>query len=198
MSLTGLMTMDEWPKNNQNRPKKDNGRLPIDIPEPKFLADFNHCIKTVGKAVFALASLPKRDSDVSKEIALRMKSYWGAMLKQVRYLKWDEENEKIKQRVLAPLEHLFDNHTFCDEEWCYVLKAQKEGKPYVPEESRPLFNKEKDKKMYVQLKEALDRFQLEDTVQECLHKFDTQMNEGLNMAYLGTCQNSNIMGLLCP
>ena len=178
----GRMTVDEWPKNNQNRPKKDNGRLPLDIPEPKFLADFNHRVKTVGKAIFALAALPKRDSDVSKELAVRMKSYWGMMLKQVRYLKWEEEKENIKKKMLAPLEHLFNNHKFCDVEWCYVLMAQKEGKPYVPEEHRPLFNKQVDTKMYQQLLQVLERFQTDDNIRDCLHKYDTQMNEGLNMS----------------
>ena len=117
-----------------NRLKKDNGRLPLDIPEPRFLADCNHRVKTVGKAVFALVSLPKRDSSVSKEVAMRMKSYWGTMLKQVRYLDYNKSNETINRHVLAPVEHLFNNHEHCDEQWCYVLQAQKEGKPYVPEE----------------------------------------------------------------
>ena len=48
------------------------------------------------------------------------------MLKQVRYLKWEEEREKIQRKVLAPIEHLFQNHEYCDEQWCYVLQAQKE------------------------------------------------------------------------
>ena len=65
----GLMTREEWPKTKQNRPKQDNGRLPLDIPEPKFLADFNHRVKTVGKAVYALATVSKKESTVTKEIA---------------------------------------------------------------------------------------------------------------------------------
>ena len=97
----GKMTMDEWPRTAKNKPKKDNGRLPMDIPEPSFLADFNHRVKTVGKSVYALATLPKRDSPVTKEIAERMKTYWGAMLKQIRYLKWHEESEKIKKKSVS-------------------------------------------------------------------------------------------------
>ena len=53
----GLMSMEQWPKTKQNRPKQDNGRLPLDIPEPRFLADFNHRVKTIGKAVYALATV---------------------------------------------------------------------------------------------------------------------------------------------
>ena len=177
----GKMTMDEWPKTERNHPKKDNGRLPIDIPEPSFLADFNHRVKTVGKSVYALATLPKRDSNVTKPIAERIKTYWGTMLKQVRYLKWEEEREKIERKVLAPIEHLFQNHEYCDEQWCYVLQAQKKKKPYVPEESRPLFIKSEEPRMYKQLTDAVARFQSEKNIKECLHKYDTQINEGLNM-----------------
>lgn len=177
----GKMTMDEWPRTARNQRKKDNGRLPLDIPEPSFLADFNHRVKTVGKSVYALAMLPKRDSDVTKPIAERIKTYWGTMLKQIRYLKWEDEREKIEKKVLAPIEHLFQNHDYCDEQWCYVLQAQKEKKNYVPEESRPLYTKNGEPKMYQQLTDAVARFQTEKNIRECLHKYDTQINEGLNM-----------------
>ena len=85
---------------------------------------------------------------------MRMKSYQGTMLKQVRYLDY-KRNERINRQVLAPVEHLFNNHEYCGEQWCQILQAQKEGKPYVPEESRPLFNKTDDKKMQDQLKQAV-------------------------------------------
>ncbi len=57
----GVMKIDEWPRTKRNKLKSDNGRLPLDIPEPRFLADFNHRVKTVGKSVYALASLPKKN-----------------------------------------------------------------------------------------------------------------------------------------
>ena len=177
----GLMSLNDWPKTRQKL-RKDSGRLPIEIPEPRFLADFNHRVKTVGKAVYLLASLPQKESKVTKDIANRMKLYWGSMLKQIRYLHWEKNEEEIKRKVLAPVEHLFNDHQYCDHSWCYVLKAQKENKPYVPDEKKPLFNKQTDEKMYSQLKESVARFQTEQNVIECLHKYDTQSNEGLNMS----------------
>ncbi len=87
------MTIDEWPKTKSNKLKEDNGRLPLDVPEPRFLVDFNHCMKTVGKSIYALATLPKKESNVTKELAARMKIYWGTMLKQIRYLHWEKEVE---------------------------------------------------------------------------------------------------------
>ena len=59
--------------------KKDNGRLPIEIPEPKFLADFNHRVKTVGKAVYELAKPLKKTSLVDKPLAARIKLYRAMM-----------------------------------------------------------------------------------------------------------------------
>ena len=98
------------------------------------------------------------------------------MLKQIRYLDWEKENEKIKVKVLAPIEHLFNDHTYCNEQWCYIIKAHKEGKPYELEENRPLFSKEKDLKMYQHLTEVVTRFQTDKNVRECIHKYDTQVN----------------------
>ncbi len=106
----------------------------------------------------------------------------GNYVEADKYLDWDEEVEKIKQKVLAPVENLFNNHQFCDKKWCYVLKAQKEGKPYVLEESKPLCDKNVDSKMYQQLQKAVQRFQTSCNIIECLHKYYTQQNEALNMS----------------
>ena len=176
------MLLEDWPRTRSGAKKSDNGRLPLDVPVPRFLADFNHRVKTVGKSVYALATLPKKDSTVSKPLAERIKTYWGTMLKQIRYLKFEEERETIMKRVSAPIEHIFNNHLNCDEKWCYVLKAQKEGKQYIPEKNRPMYDKVKEEKMYNQLKSAVERFQDATAVQECLHKYDTQLNESLNMS----------------
>ena len=61
-----------------------------------------------------------------------MKTHWGAMLKQIRYLDWKKDKQKIKQKVLVPVEYLFNNHYFDDKKWCYVL---------IPEDSQPLYDK---------------------------------------------------------
>ena len=176
------MELVNWPKTPSGAKKKDNGRLPIEIPEPRFLADFNHRVKTVGKSVYELAKLPKKSSLVDKALAARMKLYWATMLKQIRNLDWEKEKDLIQKRVLAPVEHCFDNHENCSSEWCYVLKARNEGKQYAPDDNKPLFDKTKNKKMYDQLLNAVSRFQTEQAIRECLHKFDTNQNESLNMS----------------
>ena len=30
----------------------------------------------------------------------------------------------------APLQHIFDDHVYCNVQWCQKLKAQQEGKTY--------------------------------------------------------------------
>ena len=94
----GKMTMDEWPKIVQNKLKKDNGRIPLDILETILFVNFNHRVKTAGKSVYALATLPKCDSSLTNEIAKRIKIRWDTMLKQISHLKWDGKNKKIQKR----------------------------------------------------------------------------------------------------
>ena len=76
-----------------------------------------------------------------------MQTYWGTILEQIRYLKGDEENEKM-EKVLAQIEHLFRNYKYCDEQLCYIQQVHKKGKPYFPEESKSLFIKSEERKMY--------------------------------------------------
>ena len=119
----GLMREEDWPRTKNNVKKKDNGRLPLDIEEPKFLADFNHCVKTVGKRFYELTSAPQRTSQVDSSLARRMKLNSGTMMKQVRHMDWEKNEKQIKQKIMAPVEHLFVNHEYCGK-WCYVLKAR--------------------------------------------------------------------------
>ena len=61
MVSAGLLKIDDWPKTKSGKRKSDNGRLPLDVSQPKFLADFNHRVKTVGKRFYELASAPKKN-----------------------------------------------------------------------------------------------------------------------------------------
>ena len=145
----GTMKKCEWPKTKKGGKVSDNGRLPLDIPEPEFLADFNHRVETVGKEYFALVVKAKKKSMVDTKLATRLKYYEGSMLRQIRYMNLEDKKEYIRSRIKAPVEHVFGNHAHCDSEWCYVLKAQQEGKTYQPEKERPFFDKQKDTKIYM-------------------------------------------------
>ena len=81
------------------------GNLAKEIPEPAFLADFNHRVKSVGKVLYDLALMPKKRSPVDKAIAERLKRYWSKMLNQIRNLDVEKEWETTEARVRAPVEH---------------------------------------------------------------------------------------------
>lgn len=71
----GKMGLEDWPLND-NGEHYTAGELSYDVPEPKFLADFNHRVKSVGKVVLDLSSRTKRDSRVDKNITKSLKLYW--------------------------------------------------------------------------------------------------------------------------
>ena len=72
----GEMETKDWPLNDDGN-KLTSGRLPSHIPSPKFLADFNHRVKSVGKGIYELATVSKKISMVNKDLAKRMKYYWS-------------------------------------------------------------------------------------------------------------------------
>ena len=170
-------------KNNQ--PYADSrGRLPTEINEPSFLADPQHRVKVVAKAIFAILLLCKKDRcGCTKADALRIKTNWGYFLKQNR----GEGLEKMIAMSQAPLEHMFDNHEHCDQQWCLKKRAAKEGKQYNDAEGE-FRCKKAHKELYELLKRTLAQFQTEERLSESLHPFDTQMNEALN----------NSIAYLCP
>ena len=47
-----------------------------------------------------------------------------------------------------PLEHIFDNHTYCSDSWCHELQAIKNEQRYVSPPNKSFYDKVKDKKMY--------------------------------------------------
>ena len=91
--------------------------------EPDWLADPSHRTKVVDKPIYLLASLSKNVSSYTKVDDIRFKKYFGYMIKPNR-------NSSISQIMTASkavVEHLFDNHAFCDKKWCKPLKQQIEG-----------------------------------------------------------------------
>ena len=164
----GFMKKSEWPVTLKGHKKTDNGRLPLHIPEPTFLADFNHRVKVLGGKIYGLANASKKESEVDKGFAARLKAYWGAMLKQVKHLVWSRDEKEIREKTLAHLEHLFDNRQFCGD-WCYKKQAITEKVLYIADENRPFYCKKKNHKMYLQVKSEIERFQTEDMIKDCLH-----------------------------
>ena len=122
-------------KTDQNR----KGKLSTEVPEPVFLADPTHRVKTIAKYFFQLAQKPLYQSPVTKDLALKMKQYFGYMLKQQRYNTLDE----IRHASKAPLQHLFNDHNYCETSWCLAKRAKEQGLNYINRESPFLDLKEK-------------------------------------------------------
>ena len=97
-----------------------HGKLPIDIAEPSFLADPSHRIKVMCKEVFKLALQSKQSSGCELIDALRLKKYIGCFVYKNRHL----PPEKFAAKAMAPIEHLFDCHEWCDPEWCYAKEIE--------------------------------------------------------------------------
>ena len=94
----GKMNKEDWPKTAKGHKKTDNGKLPLHIDPPSFLADPNHRTKVVGKVLFTFAQLAKKYSTIDKALAQRMKEYWGTFLKQIRSMNWDEDEKKFSTK----------------------------------------------------------------------------------------------------
>ena len=110
--MTKKMSKDKWPRMSKGRKKEDNGRLPLRIPEPEFLADPSHRKKSFGRHVYALATLPNTRSLVNKAIAQKLQQAYAFMLHNVNKLDWFMDQDEILKMAKAPLKHCYDNHVF--------------------------------------------------------------------------------------
>ena len=106
---------------HKNIPNKtDKGKLPIWISEPEFKADPVHRKKIVAIKFYKIASAPVATSRVTPAMAKRLKKNWGYMIRQGK----DCDIETFKNNAKAVLEHMFDNHKYCNSQWCLALKAK--------------------------------------------------------------------------
>ena len=107
--------------------KSSKGKLHEDIPEPSFLADPSHSVKVVAKHILSIVN-ESRDlrCGCTKAEALRIKKYWGYMIKKNR----EKTIEELSEASKVPLEHMFKSHANCSAEWCFKTRASEEGNTY--------------------------------------------------------------------
>ena len=103
-------------------PSHPKGHLPERLPEPIFLADPTHRTRVIAKYFYALAALSNSESECTKVDALRIKRWFGYMLKMYR----ETDMDTLKKAVASVLEHLFDDHRFCDPKWRKPLRLQQQ------------------------------------------------------------------------
>ena len=185
-----------------------NGGLPTNVHEPIFLADPSHRCKVIGKPLFKLASQKKSVCTLTTHDATRIKVYTACFFNQNRDK--NRSLEWMKKHVWCVLYHYFDDHRFCTSDFCYKKREQhnhsdhsqngdesnnaskstkqSESSNHLSKlhalRSKPGYYRsmEKDKKLFLQLKECLSTYFSEEQIKELMHGHNTQTNEGLNTA----------------
>mmetsp|Transcript_22377 Transcript_22377/g.32687 ORF Transcript_22377/g.32687 Transcript_22377/m.32687 type:complete len:274 (+) Transcript_22377:1478-2299(+) len=191
----GQIKKEEWPKTKSGNKTSDTGRLPLHVKvSPKFLADPNHCKKVVGKYLYVLAVQPKKQAKLIKLFHFIFVTILMPCSKKIIHLDFKKDINLIQNQAKAPLEHVFDNHDYCDIAWCYKKKALEEGLEYSLPPNRPFYNKVSDAQLY----DTLFRFIQDNVLKESDHDWDTQLNESLNQAIARLCPKFNDLVQPCP
>ena len=73
-------------------------------------------------------------------------------------------------------------------------RHNKKNQCYIAPSHRPFYNKEKDKTIYDQLNNILERFKKIDVIAESIHGFDTNTNEAMNTAVARRCPKFKHLG----
>ena len=158
--------------------KNIGGSLPIEIPQPNWYADPTHRAKCVAGSFFELCKGKKSDIRANKLDAFRMKKYYSYYIKQNR----GKGISYLMKHAMAPLDHMFDDHSLCDSSWCHK-KRREEGGTTCPSErdNKGYYRcKKADAKLYDVMKQKYERYVSEQFLTQCCHMYDTQVNEGLN------------------
>ena len=68
------------------------------------------------KPVFGLVKKTRKQDEVKRVDALRLKKYVSCYINQYR----NGDFDYFVSNAMTPVEHLFDNHAFCDKSWCWA------------------------------------------------------------------------------
>ena len=110
------MTDDDSTLRDHCSSAENGGKLRPGMGQPKFLADPTHRTKVMSRPIFNLVQGTKNPDEIKMIDALRLKKYISCYILQNR----NGDFDKFVANAKAPVEHLFDNHEFCDESWCYA------------------------------------------------------------------------------
>jgi len=131
----------------QKPTRNGKGALPVAYPaDIAFWADVNHRVKSMVKGLFSLADLAQGISICTKGDALRIKRNFGY------YIQGYRKSTKISletfiKNAIAPIEHHFHNHEWCDSSWCpfkLMEEHELEGIKRMQEDTNVLLHEEKE------------------------------------------------------
>ena len=100
--------------------------------------------------------------------------------------------DEICVAAKAVIEHLFNNHEFCEKKWCHMKAYENELKDLqvkgidtsaMEPPSHPFKYRSKtdDPELYIEMKDAFEPWGLPERLIESLHGESTQLNEALNL-----------------
>ena len=169
--------LDEPPHVFDDKGKKkvrpDKGELPINMPEPTFVADPNHRKKTFAGDLYRFEKVGvDLKQGMTKMDVLRLTQNFAYMVRSLPSL----DRSEWKDAAEAVIEHHFDNHDYCGL-WCHRKKQSDEERAKKKKIYR---SKEEDKKLYHILKQKIERFITEEALDEVGHGMDTLVNESFN------------------
>ena len=120
--ISQIVTDDDTTMRANIRHEGNKAKLPLEIPEPKFLADPGHRIKVMLKGIFARASKTKDKNKIKTIDALRIKKYTSLYIHQNR----TGDFKHFVANAMAPVEHLFNEHSFCSAQWWWSKELQQQ------------------------------------------------------------------------
>ena len=112
-----------------------------------------------------------------------MKTYWGTILRQIRYLEWKKEWTQIMGKVVAPIEHLFNNHQSYDKNGITSSRLRRRVNLMSLKTLNHHIKKCGVANVSTNTKGSIERFKKEENIIECPHKYTT-----LNRMSDSTCQ----------
>lgn len=156
--------------------RPDKGKLPGNIPEPRFVADPNHRRKGLTGECYKLYSQSKKlRMTMTKMDCQRLGRNYGYFVRSLGTIPEDE----YLQSSEAVLDHHFDIHTNCCSTWCKRKNMTAEEKAASQRYYRSMDNKE-DSELYNVLKGIVARFTTMERLKEVDHGMDTNVNESFN------------------
>ena len=123
--------------------------------------------------------MPLKKSPVRMSHAKQMKHYWGCFIKQNNC----KSLEEMRNASKAPLQHLCNNHDYCNSEWCGQKKAFEKGKVFRNDNVSKTYldlNNNVDRQVYDDILHITKQFSTDKMLLESLHQGNTQANESLN------------------
>mmetsp|Transcript_37340 Transcript_37340/g.90740 ORF Transcript_37340/g.90740 Transcript_37340/m.90740 type:complete len:493 (+) Transcript_37340:1541-3019(+) len=153
---------------------KCRGVLPFDNGPCIHLADINHRVRSFKSKMYKLVYAKQSISICEKSDAERL----GRNFAFAVHMYSSNDLPTFKKKVLCALEHHFDDHEHCDQQWC----RGGEGKKYRSKIRHP--------KLYKDLKEIFQTVTTDEKLKHVQHSYSTNLCEA-TMGMVTHCSPKN-------